>query len=45
MTGSEQARQLIARLGLAPHPEGGHFREIYRHRHEDGAARGHVTSI
>jgi uncharacterized protein len=45
MTGSEQARQLIARLGLAPHPEGGHFREIYRHRHEGGDARGHVTSI
>jgi predicted cupin superfamily sugar epimerase len=42
---AEQVQQLIARLGLEPHPEGGHFREIYRHRHERGDARGHVTSI
>jgi uncharacterized protein len=45
MSEAEQARRLIARLGLAPHPEGGHFREIYRHRHADGDRRGHVTSI
>ena len=45
MSRTEQMRQLIARLGLKPHPEGGHFREIYRHRHERGDARGHVTSI
>lgn len=25
-----RAAQLIASLGLAPHPEGGHFREVYR---------------
>lgn len=25
-----RAAQLIASLGLTPHPEGGHFREIYR---------------
>ena len=24
------ARQIISRLNLAPHPEGGHFRETYR---------------
>ena len=45
MSRTEQVRQLIARLGLEPHPEGGHFREIYRHRHERGDTRGHVTSI
>jgi predicted cupin superfamily sugar epimerase len=44
--GRGQARQVIARLGLAPHPEGGHFREIYRHHHHESPdARGHVTSI
>lgn len=27
---SEHARELIERLGLEPHPEGGHFREVFR---------------
>ncbi|WP_246564265.1 cupin domain-containing protein [Ancylobacter sonchi] len=33
-----QAADIIARLGLLPHPEGGHFRETFRdpHRLEDG---------
>lgn len=30
MTTDSRAADLITRLGLAPHPEGGHFREIYR---------------
>ncbi|MBS7545430.1 cupin domain-containing protein [Ancylobacter oerskovii] len=32
------AAEIIARLGLEPHPEGGHFRETFRdpHRLEDG---------
>lgn len=38
------AEQVIAHLGLAPHPEGGHYREVYRHVLEDGG-RGQVTSI
>jgi uncharacterized protein len=42
---SNEARRLIERLGLEPHPEGGHFREIYRHRHERQEVRGHLTSI
>ncbi|MGI8946806.1 MAG: cupin domain-containing protein, partial [Ornithinimicrobium sp.] len=25
-----RAAHLISSLGLAPHPEGGHFREVYR---------------
>ena len=38
------ADAIIARLGLEPHPEGGHFREIYRDP-ADGDTRGAVTSI
>lgn len=35
---------IIASLGLAPHPEGGHYRETFRHRPADGG-RGAVTVI
>jgi predicted cupin superfamily sugar epimerase len=35
---------VIERLGLRPHPEGGHFRETFRHVPEDGG-RGAMTSI
>jgi len=38
------AQEVIGRLGLTAHPEGGHFREIYRHRPEVGE-RGWVTTI
>lgn len=31
-------------LGLAPHPEGGHYREVWRHAPE-GGGRGAATSI
>lgn len=33
---------IIARLGLTPHPEGGHYRETYRHQDE---GRGLCTAI
>ena len=36
-------RQLIERLGLRPHPEGGHFKESWRDRPEDGS-RGCCTT-
>jgi len=39
-----EATDVIKRLGLEPHPEGGHFRETYRHRPEAGG-RGAMTSI
>ena len=39
-----EAEAVIAALGLEPHPEGGHFREIYRHETTDGS-RGVLTSI
>ena len=38
------ADEIIARYGLAPHPEGGHYRETFRAVAEDGG-RGAVTSI
>ena len=38
------ADEIIARYGLAPHPEGGHYRETFRASAGDGG-RGAVTSI
>ncbi len=38
------AEQVIAALGLEPHPEGGHYRETFRDRPADGA-RGATTAI
>ena len=38
------AEQVIAALDLQPHPEGGHFRESYRHLAPDGG-RGAMTAI
>ncbi|HSV71892.1 MAG TPA: cupin domain-containing protein [Methylibium sp.] len=45
-----RAQALIASLGLQPHPEGGHYREIYRSavpvaRVADGQMRGALTVI
>lgn len=36
--------EIIRRLELKPHPEGGHYRETHRHR-PPGGGRGAVTSI
>lgn len=41
---SDTARQFIERLGLEPHPEGGYFKETFRHRASDGG-RGAGTAI
>jgi predicted cupin superfamily sugar epimerase len=41
---SDEAAALIGRLGLQPHPEGGHFAETYRHVPPRGG-RGDVTTI
>ncbi|GAB4184337.1 MAG: cupin domain-containing protein [Thalassobaculales bacterium] len=41
MTGADD---IIRVLGLAPHPEGGHFAEVYRHV-PPGGGRGAITSI
>ncbi len=40
------ADEIIARLGLQPHPEGGHFRESFRAPAADGSeGRGASTAI
>ena len=44
------ADDLIARLGLKPHPEGGHYRETFRDcgpppAGRDGEGRGHSSAI
>jgi predicted cupin superfamily sugar epimerase len=36
------AEEIVARLGLRPHPEGGHFREMYR---ASDSPRGASTAI
>ena len=38
------ADQIVAKLGLAPHPEGGAYRETFRHASADGK-RGAMTAI
>ena len=38
---SDDAARLIELLGLKPHPEGGHYREMFR----DAGARAHSTAI
>ncbi len=37
-------KEIIATLGLQPHPEGGHYVEVYREAPE-GGGRGAVTAI
>jgi len=39
---TDDADRLIARLGLIPHPEGGHYRETFR---DPDGARAHSTAI
>jgi len=37
------AEEIIMALGLEPHPEGGHFKEVFRD--ENGGGRAHSTAI
>ena len=39
------ADQVIAALGLQPHPEGGWYRETFRDPHCDAGGRAHSTAI
>ena len=39
------AADIIARLGLTPHPEGGHYRETFRDSHCDAHGRAFSTAI
>ncbi len=40
----KNADAIIETLGLEPHPEGGYYREVYRHSAPNGA-RGDATTI
>ena len=42
---TETAAQIIARLDLKPHPEGGHFRETFRDKTVDANGRAASTAI
>jgi hypothetical protein len=39
------AAEIIARLDLRPHPEGGHYRETFRDPHTDADGRARSTAI
>jgi predicted cupin superfamily sugar epimerase len=39
------AAEIIARLGLQPHPEGGHYRETFRDARVDAEGRSRSTAI
>jgi predicted cupin superfamily sugar epimerase len=39
------AAEIIARLELRPHPEGGHYRETFRDTGADANGRSHSTAI
>ena len=39
------AADIIARLDLRPHPEGGHYRETFRDEHRDEGGRARSTAI
>ena len=39
------APDIIARLGLKPHPEGGHYRETFRDSRRDAGGRAFSTAI
>jgi predicted cupin superfamily sugar epimerase len=39
------AAEIIARLELRPHPEGGHYRETFRDSWSDGNGRAYSTAI
>jgi predicted cupin superfamily sugar epimerase len=42
---SSEAERLIKLLNLAPHPEGGHFRETFRDSETSPTGRSHSTAI
>lgn len=45
MSPNPTAREIIAALGLAPHPEGGHFRETFRDTTTTDGRRAVSTAI
>jgi hypothetical protein len=45
MPGLSSAAEIIAQLGLKPHPEGGHYRETFRDTSLDPSGRARSTAI
>jgi uncharacterized protein len=45
MTRGPSAADIIARFGLQPHPEGGHYRETFRDPRRDANGRAFSTAI
>jgi uncharacterized protein len=45
MNNRPSAADIIARLDLKPHPEGGHYRETFRDPDRDASGRSHSTAI
>jgi uncharacterized protein len=45
MPGAPSAADIIARLALRPHPEGGHYRETFRDPRTDANGRALSTAI
>ena len=45
MSAPVTAADVVRRLGLAPHPEGGHYRETFRDPRIDAAGRAASTAI
>jgi predicted cupin superfamily sugar epimerase len=45
MAEAPTAADIIARLGLKPHPEGGHYRETFRDTRRDASGRSLSTAI
>ena len=45
MAPSQEAADIIARLDLEPHPEGGHYRETFRDENVDANGRSRSTAI
>jgi uncharacterized protein len=45
MVNTPTAADIIARLELKPHPEGGHYRETFRDARVDAAGRARSTAI
>jgi predicted cupin superfamily sugar epimerase len=45
MAGLLSAAEIIARLDLKPHPEGGHYRETFRDSRTDAGGRSLSTAI
>jgi hypothetical protein len=42
---NDEAADLIRLLNMRPHPEGGHYREVFRDNQAGGRGRAHSTGI